>query len=145
MVTMDDLKNVNDTYGHMAGDAAIRATARELRASLRPYDALGRYSGESFVMIVTGCDSRSALKQGERLQAALQGMTVDISQWGKFVSGKDAAMPVKHSIGAVSGTGEYEPETLLRALESAVRKAKSAGENRVELAMPPPPPAPKKK
>jgi diguanylate cyclase (GGDEF)-like protein len=140
LVSIDGLKEVNDKYGHMAGDAAIRATARELRASLRPYDALGRYGGESFVMIVTGCDSRSALKQAERFQAALQGKTVDISQWGKFASGKDALLPLKHSIGVVSGTGEHDSESLMRSLETAVRKAKGEGGGRVESITPPPPP-----
>ncbi len=144
LVSIDGLKDVNDKYGHMAGDAAIRATARELRASLRPYDALGRYGGESFVMIVTGCDSRSALKQAERFQAALQGKTVDISQWGKFASGKDALLPLKHTIGVVSGTGEHDSESLIRSLEVAVRKAKGEGGGRVE-SITPPPPAPKKK
>jgi two-component system cell cycle response regulator len=140
MVSIDGLKEINDQYGHMAGDAAIRATARELRASLRPYDALGRYGGEAFVMIVTGCDSRSALKQAERFYGLLKGKAVDISQWGKFVSGKDAALPIHHSIGVVSGTGEHDSETLLRTLESALRKARSEGGNRIETVTPPPPP-----
>lgn len=144
MVSIDGLKEINDKYGHMAGDAAIRATARELRASLRPYDALGRYGGEAFVMIVTGCDSRSALKQAERFHGVLKGRTVDISQWGKFVSGKDAELPIVYSIGVVSGTGEHDSETLLRTLESAVRAARSTGGSRIE-AVNPPPPTPKKK
>ncbi len=144
MVSIDGLKEVNDKYGHMAGDAAIRATARELRASLRPYDAIGRYGGEAFVIIVTGCDSRSSLKQAERFFETLKGRTVDISQWGKFVSGKDAALPILYSIGVISGTGEHDSETLLKTLESAVRKARTAGGNRIE-SVTPPPPEPKKK
>ena len=145
MVSIDGLKDINDKYGHMAGDAAIRATARELRASLRPYDAIGRFGGEAFLIIVTGCDSRSSVKQAERFFGVLKGRTVDISQWGKFVSGKDAALPIHHSIGVVSGTGEHESETLLKSLENALRQARTAGGNRVESVTPPPPPAPQKK
>ncbi len=144
MVSIDGLKDINDKYGHMAGDAAIRATARELRASLRPYDAIGRYGGEAFVIIVTGCDSRSSFKQAERFFETLKGRTVDISQWGKFVSGKDAALPILYSIGVISGTGEHDSETLLKSLESALRKARTQGGNRIE-AVTPPPPEPKKK
>jgi diguanylate cyclase (GGDEF)-like protein len=144
LVSIDGLKDINDKYGHMAGDAAIRATSRELRASLRPYDALGRYGGEAFLMIVTGCDSRSALKQAERFQEVLKGKSVDISQWGKFVSGKDSALPIHHSIAVVSGTGEHDSESLLRALEGALRTARTAGGNKIESIIPPPP-APKKK
>lgn len=145
MVSIDGLKDINDKYGHMAGDAAIRATARELRASLRPYDAIGRYGGEAFVIIVTGCDSRSSIKQAERFFGVLKGRTVDISQWGKFVSGKDAALPILYSIGVISGTGEHDSETLLKSLEGALRTARSAGGNRIESATPPPPPVAKKK
>ena len=145
MVSIDGLKDINDKYGHMAGDAAIRATARELRASLRPYDAIGRYGGEAFVIIVTGCDSRSSIKQAERFFGVLKGRTVDISQWGKFVSGKDAALPILYSIGVISGTGEHDSETLLKSLEGALRVARSAGGNRIESATPPPPPVAKKK
>jgi diguanylate cyclase (GGDEF)-like protein len=144
MVAIDGLKDVNDKYGHMAGDAAIRATARELRASLRPYDAIGRYGGEAFVIIVTGCDSRSSMKQAERFFETLKGRTVDISQWGKFVSGKDAALPIYYSIGVISGTGEHDSEILLRALEGALRQAREQGGNRIESATPPAPPQPKK-
>ena len=144
MVSVDALKDINDKYGHMAGDDAIRVTARELRASLRPYDALGRYGGESFLMIVTGCASRSAVKQAERFQETLKGKTVDISQWGKFVSGKDTELPIQHSIGVLSGTGEHDSETLLRSLEGALRAARGAGGNRIESVTPPPPPPPKK-
>ncbi len=145
MVSIDGLKDINDKYGHMAGDAAIRATARELRASLRPYDAIGRYGGEAFVIIVTGCDSRSSMKQAERFFETLKGRSVDISQWGKFVSGKDAALPILYSIGVISGTGEHDSETLLKSLESALRKARGEGGNRIESATPPPPAPPKKK
>lgn len=144
MVSIDGLKEINDKYGHMAGDAAIRATARELRSSLRPYDAIGRYGGEAFVIIVTGCDSRSSMKQAERFFGVLKGRTVDISQWGKFVSGKDSALPILYSIGVISGTGEHDSETLLKSLEGALRQARSAGGNRIESATPPPPPPHKK-
>ena len=95
-------------------------------------------------MIVTGCDSRSALKQAERFQAALQGKTVDISQWGKFASGKDAQLPLKHCIGVVSGTGDHDSESLLRALEGAVHTAKSKGGGCIESVTAPPVVAKKK-
>jgi two-component system cell cycle response regulator len=144
MVSIDGLKDINDKYGHMAGDAAIRATARELRSSLRPYDAIGRYGGEAFVIIVTGCDSRSSMKQAERFFGVLKGRTVDISQWGKFVSGKDSALPILYSIGVISGTGEHDSETLLKSLEGALRQARTAGGNRIE-SVTPPPPMPRKK
>jgi diguanylate cyclase (GGDEF)-like protein len=139
LCTIVELKTINDKYGHMAGDAAIRATARELRGSMRPYDALGRFSGESFLIIVTGCDSVNSVKQAERFQGILKGQNVDVSQWGKFVSGKDAMLPVQHSFGVISGTGDNDAESLLRALEGAEHKARSAP-SRIESAPTPTPP-----
>ncbi len=141
LCTIIELKSINERFGHMAGDAAIRASARELRSSMRPYDALGRFSGESFLIIVTGCDSANAVKQAERFQGVLKGQMVDVSQWGKFASGKDAMLPVNHSFGVVSGGGENDAESLLRVLEGAEHKARSAP-SRIESA-PTPPPAPK--
>lgn len=139
LCTIQELKGINDRFGHMAGDAAIRATARELRTSLRAYDALGRYSGESFLIILTGCDSANALKQAERFQASLEGQVVDVSQWGKFASGKDAMLPVHHSFGVVSGSGDNDAESLLRALEDADHKARAGAPSRIESAPTPPP------
>jgi diguanylate cyclase (GGDEF)-like protein len=138
LCTINELKGINDRFGHMAGDAAIRATARELRSSMRPYDALGRYSGESFLIILTGCDSVNSVKQAERFQGILKGQAVDVSQWGKFVSGKDAMLPVNHSFGVVSGTGDNDAEPLLHALEAADHKARSGGPSRIESAPTPP-------
>jgi diguanylate cyclase (GGDEF)-like protein len=138
MASIDGLKGINESYGHMAGDAVIRTTARHLRASLRPYDALGRFGGEAFLMIVTGCDSRSAVKQAERFQDALKGIKVDISQWGKFTQGKETALVIEHSFGVISGTGENESDALVQSVEAALRKAKKEGGGRIEQAQPVP-------
>ena len=96
------------------------------------------------MIIVGGCESRGGMKQAERFFGVLKGRTVDISQWGKFVTGKDAALPILYSIGVISGTGEHDSETLLKSLEGALRQARTAGGNRIE-SVTPPPPAPHKK
>ena len=70
LADLDRFKSVNDTYGHFAGDAVVREFTRRLTAAMRPYDSLGRYGGEEFLIIRPGCDERCAGNQGERLRAA---------------------------------------------------------------------------
>ena len=54
MIDLDHFKQVNDTFGHLAGDVALRAVADCLKAELRGYDALGRFGGEEFVAVLDG-------------------------------------------------------------------------------------------
>src|SRR5262245_55163291 len=59
---LDHFKRINDTYGHMVGDTALCEAASRMQALLRPYDAIGRYGGEEFLMILPGCTSQDAFK-----------------------------------------------------------------------------------
>jgi diguanylate cyclase (GGDEF)-like protein len=75
---MDHFKEVNDTYGHLAGDAVLREGAAVLRSSLRAGDLLGRYGGEEFLAVLPQVDLDAARAAAERLRLALEGLPVPL-------------------------------------------------------------------
>jgi diguanylate cyclase (GGDEF)-like protein len=126
MADLDKFKQVNDTHGHLAGDAVLRETARRLRAHSRNYDAIGRYGGEDFLVVLPGCDMAGGTAQADRLRDSI----------GKEPFSTPAgAIPVTCSFG-LSWTERPEPSTakaLLRAADAALYCAKRMGRNRLEI------------
>lgn len=138
LASIDGLKDINDTYGHAAGDAVLRETVRRSRTVVRPYDTIGRYTGEEFMVVVPGCDSKAATTQADRLRAAVAQGGMDISEWGKFSGSSDGKLQVTLSLGVGEGRADMEAGALLREVESALKRAKRGGQNRVESASKPP-------
>ncbi len=126
LADLDNFKRVNDTYGHLAGDAALRETAQRMRNSVRAYDSLGRYGGEEFLIILPGCHP-PAVKQAERIRACVSAAPIDTPE---------SPVTVTLSMGVANYEGMQQPDmdTLLRAADAALYRAKNAGRNRVELA-----------
>ena len=67
---LDHFKSVNDTYGHLAGDAVLREVTKKMQADVRPYDAVGRYGGEEFLVLLPGCSGSETRDKAERLREA---------------------------------------------------------------------------
>jgi diguanylate cyclase (GGDEF)-like protein len=131
LLDLDHFKKLNDTYGHLAGDAALRSVARLLGQHLRKGDQAARYGGEEFVVILPGSDEERAQGAAERLRAALQKH--------RFVF-EGARIPLTASLGvAVWPADGKEPEALLGAADRALYAAKQGGRNRVESASSVPP------
>ncbi len=124
LADLDRFKNVNDTYGHFAGDALLREYSRRMTASMRAYDAIGRYGGEEFLTILPGCDDNCSGKQAERMRVALADEPMMIG---------DAALTVTGSFGATSWRPGMPAlaENLIRSADSALYMAKNQGRNRV--------------
>jgi diguanylate cyclase (GGDEF)-like protein len=136
IVDLDHFKKLNDTYGHPAGDAALRSTARLLAQHLRKGDQAARYGGEEFVVILPGSDEKRAAQAAERLRSALEKHRLVF---------EGARIPLAASFGvAVWPADGREPEPLLASADRALYAAKEAGRNRVMTASGGPvrPPAP---
>jgi two-component system cell cycle response regulator len=129
MADLDHFKQVNDRFGHMAGDTVLRAAAHRMLAGLRPYDALGRYGGEEFLVVVSGCDRESIAALAERLRAGMASAAVDTSE---------GMIPVTVSLGVAVNDGGAAPadaNALVKQADKALYRAKEKGRNRVEVAV----------
>ena len=73
---VDHFKEINDTYGHQAGDDVLTALCRAVATSLRDYDILGRYGGDEFVVLFPQTDLRAALRVAERIEQAIAAIEV---------------------------------------------------------------------
>jgi diguanylate cyclase (GGDEF)-like protein len=127
MVDLDHFKQVNDTYGHLAGDAVLRLSTRRMAVLLRSYDYIGRYGGEEFIIVLPGCDRESATAFAERLRLCIGGEPMDIPE-GK--------LSVTISLGVATSTPDkrYDVDALIQIADLAMYRAKGNGRNRVETA-----------
>jgi len=121
-IDIDNFKQINDNFGHRQGDAVLRQVAAELAAVTRPYDLLGRYGGDEFVIICPNTGPETGTRIGERL-----------CRWVK--ESFDFSLPITISCGLASSPPlPLEPELLLMKADTAMYRAKQEGRNRVALA-----------
>ncbi|MDQ2710845.1 MAG: diguanylate cyclase [Acidobacteriota bacterium] len=121
LLDIDHFKKINDSYGHFAGDAVLREAASRLRGSMRPYDQVGRYGGEEFLVVLPNCDIEQARNQAERMRHRLADSPM-------FVDGRE--MQVSASFGVtVSDGSERSPELFVRVADQALYQAKADGRN----------------
>ena len=127
LADVDHFKYVNDTYGHLAGDAVLQEIARRMTGCIRPYDCVGRYGGEEFLIVVPSSDAMGALGLAERIRKDIE---------AKPVFAEGASISITASFGIASSTPSrlIDPQELLRFADDALYRAKANGRNRCELA-----------
>jgi two-component system cell cycle response regulator len=122
MLDLDHFKLVNDQYGHLVGDTVLREVSRRLQQSIRPYDSVGRYGGEEFVVVAPGCNLENAKSLAERLRASVSSEPIRDSA---------VSISVTASLGVSSALGAGGLDQVLRATDEALYTAKLEGRNRV--------------
>jgi two-component system, cell cycle response regulator len=129
MADIDYFKKINDTYGHLVGDAVLREVTQRLAVSVRPYDVVGRYGGEEFLIVFPGCSAPNLIVGAERLRHCVADRPIETSV---------GQIPVTLSLGLASvEQGEKETldcEAFLHTADEALYAAKARGRNRVETA-----------
>ena len=126
IIDVDRFKDINDSFGHQAGDTVLAEVARRFSGSVRSSDCLARYGGEEFVVLLPETRLEDAVSFGEKLRAAVASAPVPI--------GEDCALPVTVSVGTASlaHTRFNSSAEMIFAADQALYRAKRNGRNRVE-------------
>lgn len=127
-IDLDHFKEINDSYGHPAGDACLAAIIPPIQEELRQSDVIGRYGGEEFVVVLSSASSASAHAIAERIRARVAGIRVD-------GFGTPIRLTCSIGVAASDALGVWGMHLLARA-DAAVYEAKRAGRNCVQIAMP---------
>lgn len=124
---LDHFKSVNDTYGHSVGDAVLKEVTKRMQASVRPYDAVGRYGGEEFLVLLPGCASSETHEKAERLRQSISQQPV-LTPAGE--------LKITMSVGGAA-TCDWPDDTadqLLQITDLALYRAKHEGRDRTVMA-----------
>ena len=127
VLDLDHFKNINDTYGHDAGDYVLTSVARQMIENIRDSDLACRFGGEEIILIMPECDQATAIQRAEKIRASI--MSLDLRYAGNAVG----------LITASFGVAQFpehgrDASSLIHAADQAMYRAKKAGRNRVMLA-----------
>ena len=129
MVDLDHFKQINDRYGHAAGDAVLREAARRIVASCRVSDVIGRYGGEEFLLLLPETRAEDAVIAAEKVRNVLASTPIDVGR---------LSLPIRASIGVAAWNASMAtPACLYAAADQALYCAKELGRDRTEFFDPP--------
>ncbi|MFC1765632.1 diguanylate cyclase [Planctomycetota bacterium] len=124
MVDVDNLKTINDTYGHRAGDKVIEEVSRRITHCVRQVDTAARYGGDEFAIILPNTRLKDALRVGERMVARVANSPIG---WEK------GRIELSVSVGVGEYEAEASPEEIMRNSDKALYAAKESGKNTVRV------------
>jgi len=129
LVDIDHFKRVNDTLGHAAGDEVLKEVARRLKVDLRPYDVVGRYGGEEFLIILPGCNLAVGARRADEIRTLVAKDPI-VTPFGT------SAATVSMGVTATVSTRDCSVSEFLREADVSLYTAKKNGRNRVEVFSP---------
>ena len=126
---IDHFKRINDNHGHLTGDAVLQAVAKVLISSVRAYDAVGRYGGQEFLILLSDCEGAGLAARCEHIRATIASTLIQVGA---------ESLSITISIGAVTyeGFSDTAPEHFIAQADEALYRAKAEGRNRTVLACP---------
>jgi two-component system cell cycle response regulator len=127
ILDLDHFKSVNDNYGHLTGDAVLREITKRMQTDVRPYDSVGRYGGEEFLVLLPTCNRDVTRATAERIRKIVSISPVETAT---------GSLKITTSIGAVA-TGDWpqnSPSQILQMADSALYRAKQEGRDRTVMA-----------
>ena len=126
LADIDHFKRVNDSLGHAAGDEVLKEVARRMKSDLRPYDVVGRYGGEEFLIILPGCDLPNGVRRAEQIRNQIANEPVHTP-----------AGPVSATVSMGVTVTTFGPDLtsaeILQQADVSLYKAKNNGRNRTEV------------
>ena len=129
LADIDHFKRINDTLGHAAGDEVLKEVARRLKEDLRPYDVVGRYGGEEFLLILPGCNLPNGVKRADEIRKIVSGRPIT-------TPGGAVSVTVSMGISANDSLRDCTTAEFLQEADTSLYRAKNNGRNRVEAFVP---------
>lgn len=126
MADIDHFKRINDSLGHGAGDVVLKEVARRLKMDLRPYDIVGRYGGEEFLVILPGCDLAAGARRADAVRNLVAKEPI-VTPFGT------TSATVSMGVTVTSAVRDHLVSDLLHEADVSLYAAKKNGRNRVEL------------
>lgn len=127
LIDIDHFKHVNDSCGHLVGDLVLKTVAERIAASVRPYDTVGRYGGEEFLVVVPLSDSSGTMSLAERVRKRIESTPIETDAGPVHIT-------ISCGVAVCSGDTPIEVQALLYLADEALYRAKAGGRNRCELA-----------
>jgi two-component system cell cycle response regulator len=126
LADLDRFKEVNDTLGHLSGDLVLKEASRRMSSCVRPYDTLGRYGGEEFLIVVPSSDESTIMSLAERIRTCIGSQPMAVDR-------REVRVTASLGVGVCSDRFAFSLPTLLRLCDEALYRAKRQGRNQCEL------------
>jgi diguanylate cyclase (GGDEF)-like protein len=125
---IDHFKRINDTHGHLVGDEVLQVVSDRLLDAVRMYDAVGRYGGEEFLIVLTGCVDDDLRNRAEQVRKAISSFPIPTTSGPIFASMSVGAITIENWETALP------IELFLKQADNALYQAKAAGRDKVVYA-----------